>query len=272
MIELRTRLKEPLDRFVDCLWYSSGEFRRHRKERLLPTGCVDLVFKLRADRTVRVFHDDEESAQNVGEVVVSGAYSRHYALDISQPSPTLGVHFRPGGAAPLLGVPPGALTDRHVSLAELWGRRSAVLRMRLMRAGSVSSLFDLMEQALLDRLTEPPADYLAIMQAVRAFSLPAPVSVKAMCDLTGYRSKLFIRLFHEFVGVTPKLFCRIRRFQSVLDRLVGGEHVEWANVAADGGYYDQPHLIRDFRAFAGVTPLEYRPVGGNLKNHLALNS
>lgn len=270
MLKLRSELRKPLNQFVDCLWYSNGESKSHRKERLLPTGCIDLVFKLRDDRSVRIFQEDK--TQSIGGAVVSGAYSRYYAIDTSQPSSTLGIHFRPGGAALFLGVPMSELMDRHINLEELWGREAVVLRERLMEAPSVSANFDLLEQTLLDRLTEPPHDYRAIRWAVEKFSFPTSDSVKAVGDSMGYRAKRFIRLFHDSVGLTPKLFCRIRRFQSVLDHIVSGEHVQWANVALDAGYFDQSHLIRDFRAFAGVTPLDYQPVESSRKNHMPLTS
>ena len=270
MIELRTCFRSPLGRFVDCLWYSNGESRAHQKERLLPTGSIDMIFKLQEDRKVRIFNG--EMAQSIGGAVVSGAYSRHYAIDTSQPSPTLGVHFRSGGAARFLGIPLSEFMDRHIALDDIWGREANLLRERLSEASSVSSRFDILEQTLLKRLDDPPDDYSAILKAVEKFSVPIAESVKSVSESMGYRSKRFIRLFHESVGLTPKLFCRIQRFQSVLERIVGGDRDAWVGVAVDAGYYDQSHLIRDFRAFAGVTPLEYQPVESGRKNHIALNS
>lgn len=272
MIEVRRRLTKPLDRFVDCLWYSSGEVRPHRKERLLPTGCANITFKLGEGHIVRILGKDDVAGQSLGRAVASGAYSRPYVIDTSRPSPTLGVHFRPGGAAPLLGVPLSKLLDRHIPLEELWGRESAVLRERLMDARSVSTMFDLVEQTLLDQLSEPPQDHSAILRAVAEFSSGTTTRVKAMSDSLSYCSKRFICQFHDAVGLTPKVFCRIQRFQAVLDRIVGGKQIHWAGMAVDGGYYDQSHMIRDFRTFAGVTPREYRPVAAGRKNHLALDS
>ena len=77
-------------------------------------------------------------------------------------------------------------------------------------------------------------------------------------------------MFRDSVGLTPKLFSRIQRFQAVIGQLARGQRVEWAGVAADGGFYDQSHLNREFRAFAGVTPGEYRPVAPDRPSHVAV--
>jgi len=74
---------------------------------------------------------------------------------------------------------------------------------------------------------------------------------------TGLSHTRFIQLFRENVGLTPKLFYRVRRFRTLPDRIGKGMPVNWAELAVDCGYFDQAHLIRDFRAFAGITPLEY---------------
>jgi AraC-like DNA-binding protein len=74
---------------------------------------------------------------------------------------------------------------------------------------------------------------------------------------TGLSHTKFIQLFREHVGLTPKLFCRVRRFRTLLNRIEKGLPVNWAGLAADCGYFDQAHLIRDFRAFAGITPIDY---------------
>lgn len=66
----------------------------------------------------------------------------------------------------------------------------------------------------------------------------------------------------------PKRYFRIQRFQSVLDQIVNGEQIRWVNVALKNGYYDQSHLIHEFRESTGVTPPEYRPVARDRKNHM----
>jgi AraC-like DNA-binding protein len=77
-------------------------------------------------------------------------------------------------------------------------------------------------------------------------------------------------MFREHVGLTPKLFCRIRRFQDALNRTAGGKRVVWAQLAADCGYFDQAHFVRDFQAFSGINPTAYLLARGEWVNHLPL--
>ena len=109
--------------------------------------------------------------------------------------------------------------------------------------------------------------------AIEKFTVsPNSARVREVSDSTGYSAKRFIRLFHDNVGLTPKMFCRVQRFQTVLDQIGGGRQMEWASIALCSGYFDQSHLIRDFREFAGVTPRQYKPVAEDRKNHLALDA
>jgi len=97
----------------------------------------------------------------------------------------------------------------------------------------------------------------------------ATTRIGELQDESGYGAKRFIDLFSASVGLTPKLFGRIRRFQTMIAYLRQGRPIDLAGVAAECGYYDQPHLNREFRLFAGVTPTEYEPVSSDRPNHIA---
>jgi AraC-like DNA-binding protein len=79
-----------------------------------------------------------------------------------------------------------------------------------------------------------------------------------IASAVGLSQRHFIELFASEVGLTPKLFGRIRRFQRAVDQSQNGTRTDWAQLAIECGYFDQSHLIRDFVAFAGVSPAEYR--------------
>jgi AraC-like DNA-binding protein len=86
----------------------------------------------------------------------------------------------------------------------------------------------------------------------------------------GLSPRRFIEVFKQQVGLTPKLFCRVRRFQRVLRRIYRREEVEWADLALSCGYFDQAHFIHDFKAFSGINPTAYVAAGGRHQNHVPI--
>lgn len=271
-IKLHARPAPPLDRFVVCFWYYRGYARAHDREIVLPTGASSIVFKL-TDVTVRSFRDASDLVgQTYGGAVASGAFSSHFVLDTSRPSSTLGVQFKPGCASAFLGVPAGELSGLRVPLEDLWGPKALNIRERILEAATPEAAIALVEQALLARLRRPLLMHPAAAHAIaRIDAEPAISRIAEIRDETGYSAKRFIELFRASVGLAPKPFSRVRRFQSVIDRLADGSRVEWAAVAADSGYSDQPHLNREFRRMAGVTPTAYRPVEPGHRNHVAVD-
>jgi AraC-like DNA-binding protein len=94
--------------------------------------------------------------------------------------------------------------------------------------------------------------------------------VKEVSERIGLSQRRFIQLFREEVGLTPKLFCRVRRFQEVIRLLGSGRRPGWAEVALRCGYSDQAHLVHDFREFSGTTPTSYLANRCEHPNHVPL--
>ncbi len=98
------------------------------------------------------------------------------------------------------------------------------------------------------------------VQELRRSSTRRIAEVRSEIGLSHTR---FIQVFRENVGLTPKLFCRVQRFRTVIQEIEKGLAVNWADLAVDCGYSDQAHLIHDFRAFSGITPLMYAQLRDN---------
>ncbi len=269
---IHTDLRAPLGSFVDRMWYYEDVAWPHRRELALPTGTVSIVFNLSEDRVRNFASATDVEGRRFPGAIVSGAYSSHFVRDTSTPRTTVGVHFRPGGAAPFLGVPASEVADRHLALEDVWGSPGRILRERLLDAGSPDEIFAVLERALLTRIHKPLLIHPAVAHALgRLDGSPTLSRVDRVREETGYGPKRFIELFRDAVGLTPKVYSRVRRFGAVIDRLSRGARVEWADVAAESGYCDQSHLNREFRRFAGITPTGYRPVGGDRVFHVAVD-
>lgn len=119
----------PLSDSVDLLWTLS-DAPGHVRERIVPSGTVELVINTHDDE-FRIYDSITGEERRFRGAIASGCYSRPFEFDTRAHARVLGVHFKPGSAARLLGAPPGALANAHVDLADLWGRSATELRERL---------------------------------------------------------------------------------------------------------------------------------------------
>jgi len=248
--------RQPLADFVEVLWWYKRDTVSHRKERLLPMGTMELVLDL-ADETSGPW--------------ICGAHSESFEIETSEPATIVGVHFKSGGAFPFLGLPAGELHNARLTLDTLWGNMARLLRERVCEAESPAAKLRVLEQALLEQATRPLTRHPAVAFALKEFNTAAPArSVSEVVEKTGLSPRRFIDVFRDEVGLTPKLYRRICRFQQLLQRIQGRQSIDWANTAVDCGYYDQAHFIHDFRTFSGLNPTTYLQVRGEHLNHIPL--
>ncbi|KYF49771.1 AraC family transcriptional regulator [Sorangium cellulosum] len=239
----------PLSAHVAELWYLSAAPPR-AAERILPSGTLQLIVNLDADE-LRV-HDGPTLRRHAGAAVV-GAYQSAFGVDTRAHVSMVGVHFRPGGAWPFLGAPPGALTDAHVDLADLWGPRAAELRDRLCAAPEPRARFALLERALLDRLSSARPGHPLVPRAIAALE-GGERRVADVAAMLGISHRRLVDVFTAETGLAPKAFARITRFRRALSRAERERDPDWARLAAASGFCDQSHLIREFVALSGDSP------------------
>lgn len=272
MLLLSHKPPPPLDQFVEYLWFLSDS-PPHARERIVASGTIELVIDLRSDE-FRIYDPlRPDVPARLSGAVVSGPYSRCFVADTRQHAAILGVHFKPGGAFPFLGVSAAELSDSHVDLRALWGRRADELREQLCEAPAPEAKFRLVERALASRLHRRRGRHPAVALALDAFGRDevAP-AVGEIIRRAGISHRRFVEVFTAEVGMTPKLFSRVRRFQRAITLLQRATRPSWSELALTSGYFDQSHLIRDFRAFSGVSPTEYaRQLSERVKeNHLPI--
>jgi len=262
----------PLGHFVELLWLYEGFRPAHPRERLLPTGTVEIVINLCEDRTMTYGRMDIARPLARSGTIVCGAHSEYFVIDTASQDGVMGVHFRPGGAFPFLKLPAGELHNRHVDLSQLWGRQAASeLRERLLAAPSPKAKLQVLECALLQAVRAGFDRHPAVAYALNVFyGAPAGRSIREVTERTGLSARRFIDLFEKEVGLTPKLFCRVQRFQRVLKTISLGGPVDWVDLALTCGYYDQAHFIHDFRAFSGINPSTYLAAHTPHLNHVPL--
>jgi len=181
----------------------------------------------------------------------------------------LQVNFTPVGACLLFGLPMAQLTNRLVGVAELFGAEGARLAAALAEAGDWEACFALCDRFLGARLARARALPAWIRWVWRRIDESGgSVEIGALARELGYSRKHVVTQVREHLGLPPKLLARIHRFERALRALqAGGRAIE---TAYDAGYFDQAHLIRDFRQFAGAPPGEFLkrslPDGGGFRD------
>ena len=238
------------------------------REHVLPTGLMHLVVRL-SGPAVRIFDSAADGeGRRLGPALVGGPRAGFYAKDITAPASSVGVQLLPGGAQALLGLPADELAGQHVSLDDLWGSGAGLMREQLLAAATPQDALQRLEALLLHRLRNGPAQaaHPVALRALRQFEVG--MGVNDAVARSGYSHRQFIRLFSQAVGLGPKLYCRVRRFQKALPLVQGP--LALAAVAMEAGYSDQSHFNREFREFAGLTPEQYRLARPASANHVAV--
>ncbi|MDN4526375.1 helix-turn-helix transcriptional regulator [Fictibacillus sp. NE201] len=232
---------------------------------------MELIINLGED-LIKVYNQkNHKRFKSLRGSLISGPHSNFTVIDTACQVSSMGVHFKPGGAFPFFNLPANELRNEHISLEVLWGTSANEIREQLLEVETPIEKFKLLERYLMDRMIQPVLHHPAVVFALRKFQPSANQwKVANVTEQISLSSRRFIQVFKEEVGLTPKQYCRIQRFQHVLRLIKGEERVDWADIALTCGYYDQAHFIHDFRSFSGFTPATYHLQQGKQNNHVPL--
>lgn len=258
----------PLSSLVESVWDWDMPRAAHGYDRMLPSAKPQLIVNLAEDET-RVY-DDALRARRMSGAALDGPSQRSFIIDTAEQTAVVGIVFRAGGAAAFFRERMDRLADDHVDIDALAGGDARGLRGRLLEARDAPARL----QVALDWLRRQAGDahvHPAVAHALRIFDATPELQriggVSAHCRLSPRR---FGEVFREHVGMSPKRYVRLQRFRRVVAHAHARRQVDWAGVAADCGFHDQPHMAREFRAFSGMTPGEYLRGQGEWADHVPL--
>jgi AraC-like DNA-binding protein len=226
---------------VERHWLVSWELPPGREApvTLLPHPCVNVVFE--AGR-IGVFGVVRDQFTNVCRGV-GGAF---------------GVKFRPGGFMPFLRRPLIEITDSAFPAEQLWGPSATALAEQMSAASGADELIALVEAFLRERRPPPDPQVELVQRIVAALLHDRTIArVDDVTEMFNINPRTLQRLFQRYVGVSPKWVLRRYRLHEAAAVLAEEKHRPWAEVAAELGYFDQSHFIRDFTAAIGMTPVAY---------------
>lgn len=243
--------------FVDVVWGVSGSTGYH-SEAVLPNGVVELMVNFGPVQKV-VGYGDRAVDESFQRAWLAGIQDRPLVIASPHGSDHLGVRFRPGGAHAFFGIPMHEVQGRVVELDLLIGRSaSEQLRDRIAAAPTDPARCRAAESWLLERRYAVHPYFATTRRALDLLGRSAyNLTVTDLCGRLGLSNRHLIDQFREVVGLPPKTIFRVQRFHAVVKELKGRHDADWSELAYRFGYSDQPHLVREFRHFGGVTPTEF---------------
>lgn len=216
--------------------------------RVLPDGCTDML----------ITYDSVGSLHSYG---YCGNYTHPFAVPGPSDAPasadyTFGVRFFPGGAYVFHGLPLEEFTDRRIPLHECWPVELSELQERMAGTKSFKERVQVMNTYLSPLSLQPNTYEHDLMKNVlhRIFKDGGRMSVRELAMREVVSERQLHRKFAEWVGVSPKRFSEVVRFHRVLDSIHQGHTTDGVALALNHGFFDQAHLIRQFRKFYGETP------------------
>ena len=251
----------PLDRFVRKLWYARAPHPGHSRERILPTGNTQVLVNLASD----CLHECPEGQPDrySPPSIVVGARSTYEIVNTADMAELIGIVFEPGGFPAFAFDAADLFSNRFVDLEDIWGTQARTLRDRLRELPSPQARLGCFERFLTEAFAAPiqrprPLHHCAVDYALRRFAhAPAMTTVRDIARSTGWSERRFSQVFREQVGLPPKVWCRLQRFQRAVEQLHAGVDIPWARLALDCGFYDQSHFANEFRAFSGLDVTTY---------------
>ncbi|RDH79409.1 AraC family transcriptional regulator [Mycolicibacterium moriokaense] len=252
-------------------YWQRGSGEPHRS-RALPRGAVTVVIDVSGNQRVDFFAADGRTRLHVPPAFVAGAGTASYVTSIDASRAVVTVHFRPAGASAFLGLPLGELENACVGIDALWGSAGTVLHERLIDTPSAIGRIGLLESFLLHRMeVHRRPSHRAVMSVMAAMEQDPSMRISAAASMTGLSPRRLGAAFRTEVGLAPKAYQRVRRLQAALSKLDSAT-AAGAEIAADLGYFDQAHFVREFRSFTAMSPTQYARRRSGLPSHVDLSA
>lgn len=237
--------------YVKHYWFLTTDNVMQGSERIIPSGQMCLMFH----RGTRLFSSSDDAFQP--RAFLSGQGTDYTDLIYSGSVDMISIVFQPAGARAFFNVPMIELNGQNIAVDELSDIQLSDLQKQLTDTYNPFLCVSFIEQFLLKRLYRQ-TDYNqkrinTIIHSIHNGQQDIDILAQTAC--LGY--KQFKRIFSDYIGANPKDYLRVIRFQKALYILQTQPDISLTQLSFECGYYDQPHLIKDFKTFSGYTPTEY---------------
>jgi AraC-like DNA-binding protein len=236
-----------LQPYISCYWIMTSEIELEEPilHRVIPDGCIDIIFDL-----------NEHSYRKSSSIV--GTMTKPIFAELKGPVNYVAIRFLPGGFLHFFNSPAHDLTDRIIPLEMISARKGGNLTEKLILENHIGNKIKLLENFLENLLmTNSRSDPIVKYALHNILKNKGNIRVSEISKNVNSNQRQLRRKFDKWVGISPKAFCRIIRFQTILRMLPRHSKCNLLSIALDGGYYDQSHFIHEFNSCCGLNPSEF---------------
>jgi AraC-like DNA-binding protein len=191
--------------------------------------------------------------------VVAGVHTKKFSRVLVGQSQVFGIKFKPGGFRPFLKFPTSKLADRMVPVQGILGKGVNALQDVVLSSTSENEKVQAANAFFHAHMPRPDKTIPLVGELVERILQDRDIkTVDDLVDRSGIGKRSLQRFFNEYVGVSPKWVIRRYRLHELVERSNSGEDFDWSQLALELGYFDQAHLINDFRSITGYSPTEYQ--------------
>lgn len=261
--------RPPLDRFIAAMIYFDDVRHEHNFDRFLPNGDTEILIDFHdAPQFIYDNHSLKE-IQACNRIWASGLRTEPITIPSGNKSEMMVISCKKGMAASFFPFPMHEIADSVVDADLVWGRDFGLLREKLLATSDIDERFRVVEDFLLGEFqSQLTIDRCVAFAIGEMTERPDALSIARMNHQIGYSQKHFTDLFRRAVGVTPKSYLKIMRFQKAVRTIDDQHDLDWGQIALECGFYDQSHFINDFKHFSGFTPEHYSTIHTHYQNYI----
>lgn len=243
-----------LSGFVKCYWSLEGEELPGTQQRIFPDGCIELVFHY--GNLFKKYYPDGATALQPRSFI-HGQLTRFIGIGGNGKVGMFSVRFQPHGLNPFTNIGTHEINDNNIQIADIWGATGRELENCMLEAANNEQRVQIIEQFLSHQL-QPSSINPIISHCITMINQAnGAINIEDLSAKLNIGRRHLERQFIEAVGLNPKQYARISRFQYVLSLAEQKRYNTLTDLAYNGGFYDQSHFIKDFREFSGLSPKQY---------------
>ncbi len=239
-----------LSDYIKYYWIVKTDETDNISVQTIPSGCTHLVFH-RGNNMYYECGNKQPACFLRGQFSLSGNILSTGNMNM------IAVIFKPLGFRPFFSFHAKLLYNKYIDIEDIENKGFRELSSRIKNEENTKTCISYIEQFFISRLKEEDYNTKRIKDATQIITNNEPVNVEQLANSAclGYRQ--FKRVFEEYVGISPKEYYRVIRFQRALYFLQINPQIKLTQLAYECGYYDSSHFVKDFKSFSGYSPVEY---------------